>query len=152
VKWKPISGTNDKSEREMTQVWTSFDPGPAPFLKCWYCPAPLKDHYYADIGSVVAGSKEQELMDNLIDSHEWSLLPFPVVAAGGTQVVVFRAIRCPYGGGSVTPLILATSALRDDMIAGTLHMLSAGEVAEITRAGTKWRPYSATWTEREQAE
>lgn len=133
----------------MTQTWRSFSPGEAPFLQCWYCSAPLKDHHYADVGSAVPGSKEQDQIDGFISYHEWSPLPFAKATPGAGEVVVFRALRCPSSGGSVAPLILAQKVEADDMIAGTLHMLTTGEIAEITRAGYRWRPYPSTWAERE---
>jgi hypothetical protein len=131
-------------------VWKTFVPGvePAPFHECLYCEANLKDHHYVDIGSAVAGSEEQDFIDNSIDYHEWTRLPFSNAAAGEDTVVVFRAIRCPAGGGSIVPLVLAKDIADDDFIGGPVHRLGPGEIKIISESFGSWKPYSETWLAR----
>jgi hypothetical protein len=124
-------------------------PGPTPFLEC-PCGAALRDHVYTDLARVPAESAEREKIEGWIDYHEWTRLPFPSVREG-SDLIVFRALRCPGGGGAVAPLGLAATVLEDDMLRGTLYMLAAYEVDAISTAGEPWRAYSESWAGRDAA-
>lgn len=125
-------------------------PGWAPFLGC-PCGAQLKDHSFVNLATVPADSLQRERIDGWIDYHEWNRLPF-ASQVEGDDLIVFRALRCPAGGGAVVPLRLAATVMDDDLVRGTLYMLAAQEVEAIDAAAPEWREYSETWTTRANGE
>src|SRR6185295_173401 len=105
----------------MTTSGEATGRGWPPFREC-RCGAPLFQHEYVDIGSAVAGSKEQADIEGYIDYDRWNRLPFAETAVSGEPIAVFRGIRCPSGGGHVVPLVLSKSVVGDDVICGTVYM------------------------------
>jgi hypothetical protein len=122
----------------------------APFIECARCSAPLRDHWYADLAVAAVGSPEEEALTGVIEDEAWDRLP----AVTGTMSppeggVTFRALRCPSGGGSVVPLLLAHSVIGDDCVAGTVCDLSEADLETLLHHGrATWHPYSDSWVAR----
>jgi len=121
------------------------------FVRCSRCAAALRDHTYADLAVAPAGSPEHDALVSVIEDEAWDRLP--AVSRDATSPletsVTFRALRCPSGGGTIVPLLLAHTVLGDDHLAGTVYEISENDLEGLPQqCKTTWHPYSDSWVVR----
>ncbi len=118
------------------------------FLQCPACPRPLAEHLYADRVLNTEATRQEQYVQDVDETPptEFARL-YPAAQEGARSVL--RVLKCPNGGGSVVPLVLAESVLDDDRCVGMTLSLSPEDVARLASAlGNAWRPYGASWVGR----
>jgi hypothetical protein len=110
---------------------------------------------HADLAAAAVGSSGEAMVTGLIEDAAWGRLPgVPTdLTLWDEGTVTFRALKCPSGGGAVTPLSLARTVYGEDYLAGTVYELSETDLEVISEQCTPtWRPYSLSWVGRSNEE